>query len=102
MRKTIAAMLFAGVCAAAPAQAVQLIGVIDCGKWLADKNPEYKWWLAGYMSGMTIKDNQGTDPLAGVTAEQLVAWMDKYCRENPLSYVTAGGVTLLKELKARH
>lgn len=103
MKKALASLIFAaGAFSYGQAQAIQVLGAVDCGKWLAGKSDAYSWWLAGFMSGMALKEyRDGTDPLAGVSAEQLDAWMDKYCRENPLSWVSAGGIKLLKELKER-
>ena len=86
--------------------ATTVFGNSDCGQWLHNPTPAQKAWLAGFISGMNIMYDgavkQGSDPLEKVNSvEQLVAWMDNYCRTNPLKTVGAGAQALFIELMTR-
>jgi hypothetical protein len=57
-------------------------------------------WVRGYISGLNMhaaaKNIFGkTNPLTG---EQIYLWLDKYCRENPLSGISAGTIKLWRTL----
>jgi len=90
--------------------AVVGLGNEGCGKFLAARESKasieyanYVSWVAGFLTGMniaSIRDSRvnimtGTDALSGL------AWMEKYCRENPLEQVIGAAVMLGSELSNR-
>ena len=88
----------------APAGAVATMGGTDCGDWLTDrKEASVNSWqlergLYGVLDGLSL----GLEldfwlSGQGITLDQVNYWMDKYCRENPLSHTTNGAIKLFKE-----
>ena len=85
-----------------------MIGNPSCGEWLNETRPigmKYNdvSWLFGYISayngfyvGQTKKEL-----LTNVKTFDISAWMDKYCRENPLEAIADGVPELYKELAER-
>jgi hypothetical protein len=72
-------------------------GTESCGKWLAEKNVLLRNttvnWLLGYVTAM------GTwVPLSHTDSDAMAAWVDKYCRENPLKGVSEAAAALVFEL----
>ncbi len=81
-----------------------MIATPDCGTWLSSSNTPVsalKSWLAGYLSGLNAAVGDAKhDPLEKLSsANQVFAWMDNYCRANPLKMVSDGGAQLYLELK---
>jgi hypothetical protein len=78
----------------------------SCGKWTntPKRSPErvvYEKWVFGYLSGINIM-HTGPDWLAlpGRDVDGLKAWIDNYCRRNPLHPVTQAAHELIKELQS--
>jgi len=79
-------------------------GSPDCGQWLAEKTSTRQSWLAGYLSGLNMGAyaTHNRNPLDGLSSmAQAYAWMDNYCRKNPLERVSSGGFQLFVELLKR-
>jgi hypothetical protein len=58
--------------------------------------------VLGYLSGLNLSGVETSDPLSAISsAEQIYAWMDNYCRQNPLTGVVDGGNKLFGELVVR-
>lgn len=53
-------------------------------------------WLLGFLSGVGF-GNSSYDPLRGIDAEAVWAWVDNYCRNHPLDTVTHAAGYLLAE-----
>jgi len=76
----------------------------SCGQWVNFRN-EGGWehaavigWIAGYISAYN-KQTPGVYNILGSTGiDSVILWMDKYCRENPLSNLTTGMDVLTNEL----
>src|SRR3954451_20865165 len=60
----------------------------------------YAQWVAGFVSGVNW-DTDEPDILAEMDVDGLVAWVDSYCKANPLAKVTTGAAMLVRELRAR-
>jgi hypothetical protein len=100
-------LLVATTCTATADQKMALgIGVKSCGAWLESRKTEsfatlqFRSWLTGYLTGANmmapfdfLKDNSDQ--------EAIFAWMDKYCKEQPLEPVGSGAADLIKELAMR-
>ena len=73
---------------AAPAKAITVINIHDCGAWLTvrEKDDAHAWQLqqalAGFLSGLAVGSNEEFWDLGnGITPVQVYYWMDNYCRE---------------------
>jgi len=60
----------------------------SCGKWVntpkgTPDHERLRQWIFGYLSGANIESGS-TDFLRSKDADGLTAWMDNYCRRNPL------------------
>lgn len=88
-----------------PASAVLARGAPDCGEWFKTDPAEQlrtKSWLIGYLSGINtgfrIEKQRDFNYFDNATNAQIYLWMDKYCRDNPLSTVSVGSVVLFQEM----
>lgn len=84
------------------------IGTNSCGKWLEAKaspnaRAAYRNWVLGFVSGVNW---HAPGPQARFPdAEAAVAFVDKYCENNPLHIVGLGAAALVQEAggpKAEH
>jgi len=57
-------------------------------------------WVAGYLSGSNVEADH-PDVLVGTDFDGLMAWIDNYCRANPLDLVGTAALKLFDELKSR-
>jgi hypothetical protein len=89
------------------AQDVTVLHSADCAQWFT-KQHRYgtQGWLLGYLTGMRdgrlpfVKEK--VDPLTIFNSnEQAWAWMDNYCRANPLSTVRDGAIEMFIDLLSR-
>jgi|SRR6516165_4538362 hypothetical protein len=68
-------------------------GTNSCGTWTAWRRqgiagfPEQ--WVLGFLSGIGYKG--GNNPLNGVDANAVWAWMDNYCYAHPLDSIEKAG-----------
>lgn len=85
------------------AMAAVSLGSYDCGEWIQNKGGS-RAWLLGYLSGINriiIEDvgKPGSDPLRKLgSVEQVIEWMNNYCRANPLKSVSSGAGDLYLEI----
>lgn len=102
MKTSIRVIAATAICLSAQSSFSQTnFGGADCGQWLAEETPMRKAWLAGFLSGMNTAHvaTQKGDPLDELSSmDQAYAWLDNYCRQNPLNRVADGGVNLFVEL----
>ena len=79
-------------------------GVYSCGSWTRARAQNgfqgYAQWIAGYLSAMN-QDPTKSEALAGTDFNSLMAWIDKYCRANPVGKISEAALKLLEELWAR-
>ena len=107
MKTLIRVITAAAICLATQGSVAQTtFGVPDCGEWLAGQRIEQRSWLMGYLTALNLvhsalKKEDGLSALS--SAKQAYAWMDNYCKANPLSDLSYGGGELFSELakKAR-
>ena len=86
----VAPWLMVSIAAPSPADAVKAIGVgLDpCGTWTADRTDRavvtlpVEQWVVGYLSGVALWA-PNLDPMKGIDAQAVWAWMDYYCRAHP-------------------
>jgi hypothetical protein len=60
----------------------------------------YTQWVAGFASGLNW-DTDDPDILTEIDFHGLMAWVDNYCKANPLAKVTTGAAMLVHELRER-
>lgn len=111
MKKRFTYIFICLICLSVNAQnnlPVKIYGRVDCGEWLSPPSQVQRianeYWLLGYLTGvnamlMTPAMNIGNVLGWLNSPKQAFAWMDKYCRENPLSTPDLGGLALMNELK---
>jgi hypothetical protein len=94
--------------AAPPEQMVNLYGAgaKSCGTWLADRETplhhlELQWVLGYLTASEQFLGEMRLDPTGGLShtdANAVAAWLDKYCRENPLRPIAFASSNLVLEL----
>ena len=109
--KTLLTIAVAIWCTAALAQestAVLGNGTISCGKWLQDNQGwpaiANKAWVLGYLTGANAYNSiNDRDISAGKDTAALTAWIDNYCRANPLEDLRSAAHHLILTLvRAKH
>jgi hypothetical protein len=105
MRAFVFAILFGLSCTQAHAQrtgAIRGAGNFGCGEYLEDRkkgatqDPITITWVWGYLSAYNhFSTHKSVDLPDGPT---VLAYMDKHCRDNPLSAISGGTLALLGEL----
>jgi hypothetical protein len=99
MRIVLACLVILGCLLGQPenASAFTLIGagVDSCGTWTADRrhpsgSPALQdgEWVLGFLSGIGYEGAASIDPLQGVDAQAVLAWVDNYCQVNPLDKIS--------------
>jgi hypothetical protein len=73
-------------------------GVQSCGKWLDERRTPIDWleegqWVLGYVSAAGEFLNLRDTDSRGISA-----WVDNYCRDNPLKSIGNAAMALVKEL----
>jgi hypothetical protein len=67
-------------------------GTVSCEAWTAARQHRTGWydmaeWVLGFLSGVGYTGRAA--PLQGWDAHAVAAWMDNYCRANPLKNLDA-------------
>ncbi len=103
----IFAFLFLLVASTASAQRIGTVygpGAQSCGKYIADRRSndqvvdyQYVGWVRGYVSGYNIWGS-GKQVTKEADSESILAYLDLFCRENPLKSVVTGASALVDEL----
>lgn len=77
-------------------------GTVSCGQYLQDRKTDsrfdyqYTQWVSGYVSAYNVFS---TYPQVGrQTAETVLAYLDKHCRDSPLDLVIQGAEAMISEL----
>lgn len=108
MKRVAAALLVTVACFTPPAAtALAVRGVRSCGTWIEQRATKgfdrlaTEAWLVGFLSGGALSTNMNV--LQGTDNASLFAWIDNYCRANPLNDLGDGAQDLFIELakKAR-
>lgn len=70
-------------------------GVDSCGTWTFERQPPLRalqdqQWVLGYLSAagqISSAAGGGADPLKDMDAQGVWAWVDNYCKANPIKRV---------------
>ena len=110
MRKLLLAILLFSFSVNAFSGEIKGAGAATCGEWLEARKDNtvselvLKSWILGFISSYNHYVYSGSNPdgiFGSTDVNGLPAWMDKYCRENPLNSVYDGTVPLIDELRHR-
>ena len=108
MRQTILAFVFLFITTSAVAGMIKGAGVSTCGAWLRYRSSGLYYgelhWIQGFISSYNhyVKTGQNQNGIFGsADGKSIAAWMDNYCRANPLDSVYMGTIVLVDELKRR-
>jgi hypothetical protein len=73
-------------------------GAMSCGNWTSDRRDRQaiaeEQWILGFLSGIgAAPQSPGlpVNPLHGVDAQAVLAWIDNYCRGHPLDLIMTAG-----------
>jgi hypothetical protein len=76
---------------------------VSCGQWVNTQrtadHERLRQWVLGYLSGANMA-SAGPDFLRDREGDGLTAWIDNYCRRNPLHVITQAIHELLQVLRA--
>ena len=78
-----------------------------CGTWTntpkdSPQREVFRKWVFGFLSGANwANENSKADFLQGTDPEGLIAWVDNYCRSNPLNGLARATQELVYELERR-
>ena len=87
-------------------------GLQSCGSWTAAAKKEpgvgidvmrfaYTGWISGFLTAYGWWVEDGSGPVSNLSnIEGPLAWIDKYCQENPLKAVDAAAAQLIHAIKA--
>jgi hypothetical protein len=76
-------------------------GVLSCETWAANRRDgvavAVDQWILGFLSGAAYQGPgpQVLNPLKGVDADAVWAWMDTYCRAHPIDRIADAGVAFI-------
>jgi hypothetical protein len=100
----LAALLMVAGGQAALAAGTTTFGDSPCAQWVEQPRRAHKTWLMGFLSGMNVTaSGKPVDPLAHIaSADEVFAWMDRYCRKNPEHKLSEGAVDFYLELLNHH
>ena len=96
--------LLATAGAAAGAENILVFNTLSCGEWIQRASyPTGKmaneYWLAGFMSGHAIAAK--VNALKDTDLPSMTLWLDKHCRNDPLSNSVVAAKLLFLELTKR-
>jgi hypothetical protein len=82
------------------------VGTGSCGTWTAARRDRrallYEQWILGFLSGegaaSAVLADGRDNPLNGMDAEGVWAWIDTYCQVHPLDQISRGGQKLGQKL----
>jgi hypothetical protein len=97
---SLAVVLLSALSASAEAadyHQIGLGGVSSCGSWTEARSNNqatpsaYGQWVVGFLSGIGYEGAPqfGADPLLGMDADGVWAWIDNYCRDHPIDTIAA-------------
>ena len=81
-------------------------GTTTCGSWTEAKEEPMKRvafheWINGYMTAYSLwVEGDGPGPVTNSEGSGNWAWMDNYCRDNPLDDVSDAAAQLINAIKA--
>jgi hypothetical protein len=87
------------------------MGTHTCGAWLeqrarpvSGRNQVYEGWVLGFLTAANLLNDSDTDLLKHIDGQSALAWIDNFCRANPLDRLDTATARLMHELieRAKH
>jgi hypothetical protein len=101
-------LLFQTVQMAAQEQAVLGQGNVSCGSWLEVRTGEdvqvaaRTAWVLGYVTAFNQYGSKPEgDVSSGKSTEEMMAWIDNYCRQHPADNVYRASAALVDQFRER-
>ena len=107
---TAALYFFALSLASTTAVAQTMIGPLQnsCETWTevrrtrqTQTSQALEFWVTGFLSGANVFDDTDINFLKGMDSNAIYAWIDNYCKANPLERLPDAAYALTRELKDR-
>jgi len=82
-------------------------GLESCGAWLSAKETNsldktfYHAWIGGYLTAYSLWVEKGSGPVGKIDMPGARAWIDNYCRNNPLKDVAKAAQLLIYAIEAK-
>lgn len=83
-------------------------GAYACREWTSERKANStrskmtSTWILGFLSGVNATPaSPPRDILSGVSIDELLSWVDKFCTENPSTNIGSAAAKLADELRAR-
>jgi hypothetical protein len=81
-------------------------GTVSCGNWTSERKKQRAWtvqsWALGYISAVNERAAFGIrDVTDGTDSEGVFAWIDNWCKDNPLENVSRAVSKLTIDLQLR-
>ncbi len=104
IRAVLAGMAMTIILMPVSARAFQMIGPggASCGTWTADQRNNVgmyqidKSWVLGFFSGIGYTGVDGMDPMRGLDANAVAAWIDNYCQIHPLEKIVDAALAFMR------
>jgi hypothetical protein len=79
-------------------------GSQSCDEWIRHSDltaPETPKWFESLLAGLYQSGGYRIDFMNAIKSDQVAAWLDGYCRANPLDGLAVAATVLTNELAAR-
>jgi hypothetical protein len=105
MRPVLPLIVLAAVLMTGSAEAFTVLGgqgALSCGSWTSARRDRTasgpQQWVLGFLLGVgwALTDS-GWNPLKGVDADGVWAWVDNYCQAHPLQYLAEAAGAFARE-----
>jgi hypothetical protein len=76
-------------------------GTVSCGVYLQDRKTDnrtdiqYIQWIWGYISAYNFFSQHAQISRTRIDGGTILAYLEKYCRDNPLQFVVGGGDAMI-------
>ena len=83
------------------------VGLESCGAWTtakeekSSKQPNYYNWIGGYLTAYNRWVESESGPVSKTKMRGVAAWIDNYCRDNPLEVVATAAERLIYAIEAK-
>jgi hypothetical protein len=106
LRSQIAAIIVAfaapgGSVAAQETNSLFAYGGLACDDWSRPANfanAALKLWLIDYVNHLGHDASYRLDPLAQTSPEEIVEWVNLFCRNHPLTGLEVAGISMMNDL----
>jgi hypothetical protein len=91
-RVILTVALMTGSAEAAEGPIFNGLGVLSCGTWTDARRDRqafgYEQWVLGFLSGIGYTGWMNYNPLNGLDANAVLAWIDNFCQAHPLDRIS--------------